>query len=235
MRRIRPASDTPEDVWPATVPAIGQVLRDGIHLPPGVTFLVGENGSGKSTLIEALALAYGLNPEGGSRYAMHSSRATESPLGDWLELERAPGGRGHAYFLRAETMHGYYTYLENLPDAPPQDRGLHTRSHGEGFIELLRRKFGSRGFYLMDEPESALSFTSCLALLSLLIMMAEEGSQVVVATHSPILTAMPGATILQLGVDGIHPAAWDDLEIVWHWRQFLAGPERFIQHLTGEG
>ncbi len=98
------------DAWWARIPAVRTVLDTGLDLPAGVTFLVGENGSGKSTLIEALAQAYGLNPEGGSRGAMHRSRPTESPLGSVLRLVRTPGGRGDAYFLRAETTHGLYTY-----------------------------------------------------------------------------------------------------------------------------
>ncbi|HEY1486838.1 MAG TPA: AAA family ATPase, partial [Micromonosporaceae bacterium] len=130
VRRVE-ASDEPVDrqAWWARIPAVRTVLREGLDLHPGVTFLIGENGSGKSTLVEAIAAAYGLNPEGGSRGAMHSTRATESPLGSALRLVRSPGSRASAYFLRAETAHGLYTYLEGLPDTPDAD--LHDRSHGE--------------------------------------------------------------------------------------------------------
>ena len=145
VRRIE-ASGDPVDrrSWWARIPAVQAVLDDGLDLHPGVTFLVGENGSGKSTLVEAIAVAYGLNPEGGSRGAMHSTRVTESPLGGALRLVRSPGGRAHAYFLRAETTHGLYTYLEGL--SPPSagwrpDADLHERRHGEGFLALLERKF----------------------------------------------------------------------------------------------
>src|SRR5262245_9834315 len=117
--------------WWARIPAVRAVLEAGLELPAGVTFLVGENGSGKSTLVEALADADGLNPEGGSRGAMHRTRHTESPLGGVLRLVRAPGGRRDGYFLRAETTHGLYTYLEGLPGS--RDTDLHERSHGEGF------------------------------------------------------------------------------------------------------
>ncbi|UQU65969.1 AAA family ATPase [Couchioplanes caeruleus] len=195
-----------------------------------MTFLVGENGSGKSTLIEALAAAHGLNPEGGSRNARHSSRASESPLGAALKVVRTPGRRANAYFLRAETMHGLYTYLENLPGSPDGD--LHDRSHGEGFLELLARKFNGFGFYLMDEPEAPLSFTSTLGLLARLEALRADGAQVVVATHSPILTALPGATILELGPSGIRRTTWEELEIVGHWRRFLAHPQGYLRALT---
>ncbi|MFF5079959.1 AAA family ATPase [Actinoplanes sp. NPDC000266] len=216
--------------WWARIPAVRALLDHGLNIPPGVTFLVGENGSGKSTLIEALAVATGLNPEGGSRSARHSTRETESPLGAALKVIRTPGKRVNSYFLRAETTHGLYTYLEGLPGDNP-DGGLHEQSHGEGFLELLTRKFRGYGFYLMDEPEAPLSFTSTLGLLGMLEELRASGAQVVIATHSPLLTALPGATILALGDDGIRRAAWDDLEIVANWRGFLASPTAYLRHL----
>jgi predicted ATPase len=222
--------------WWARIPAIAAVLDHGLNIPAGVTFLVGENGSGKSTLVEALAGAHGLNPEGGSRGAMHRTRATESPLGDALRVIRTPGRAANAYFLRAETTHGLYTYLESLP-APMRgenpDAKLHEKSHGESFLDLLERKFHGYGFYLMDEPEAPLSFTSTLGLLGRLDGLRADGAQVVVATHSPLLTALPGATILELGQHGIHRAAWNELEIVAHWRAFLTRPDTYLDPLLG--
>jgi predicted ATPase len=231
VRRVE-ASGEPVDrgAWWARIPAVRAVLDDGLDLHPGVTFLVGENGSGKSTLVEALAVAYGLNPEGGSRGARHSTRVSESPLGDALRLIRSPGGKASAYFLRAETTHGLYTYLEQLPRSP--DRDLHDRSHGEGFLALLQRKFSGPGFYLMDEPESALSFTSTLSLLARLHDLAETGAQVIVATHSPLLVALPGARIVALDSDGLrYVEDWRTLDLVTHWRAYLADPDRYLRHL----
>jgi predicted ATPase len=231
VRRVEVEAGVEVDrgAWWARIPAIAAVLEKGLNLAAGVTFLVGENGSGKSTLVEGLAVAVGLNAEGGSRGAMHRTRATESPLGEALRVIRTPGRRVNSYFLRAETMHGLYTYLEESvkPDHP--DARLHERSHGEGFLDLLGRKFDGYGFYLMDEPEAPLSFTSTLALLGRLDDLRAEGAQVVVATHSPLLTALPGATILELGPHGIHRTTWDELAIVGLWRRFLQQPEGFVQ------
>ncbi len=233
MRRVErdPGAEWDPHAWWARIPAVRAVLDNGLDLPAGVTFLVGENGSGKSTLIEALAQAYGLNPEGGSRGAMHRTRQTESPLGDVLRLVRSPGGRRDAYFLRAETTHGLYTYLESLAGSPDTD--LHERSHGEGFLALLERKFARPGFYLLDEPEAPLSFTSTLSLLSRLATLADAGAQIVVATHSPVLTAMPKATVLELGEHGIRTTTWPELAVVQHFRAFLDGPDRYLRHLLG--
>ncbi|WP_250027526.1 AAA family ATPase [Paractinoplanes maris] len=232
IRRVEldAAAEVDRAAWWAKIPAVRALLEHGLNIPAGVTFLVGENGSGKSTLVEALAAAHGLNPEGGSRGAMHSTRVTESPLGSALRVIRTPGRRVNAYFLRAETTHGLYTYLESLPGDNP-DHGLHEQSHGEGFLELLERKFRGYGFYLMDEPEAPLSFTSTLGLLSRLEDLRADGSQVVVATHSPLLTALPGATILELGAHGIRRTAWADLDIVANWRGFLDAPEAYLRHL----
>jgi predicted ATPase len=216
--------------WWARIPAIAALLDHGLNLPAGVTFLVGENGSGKSTLIEALAAAHGLNVEGGSRDARHTTRVTESPLGEALRLIRTPGRRAHAYFLRAETMHGLYTYLQDEVDDPGK---FHERSHGEGFLQLLETRFNGYGFYLMDEPEAPLSFTSTLGLIGRLDHLVSKDAQVVVATHSPLLTALPGATILELGAHGIRRTTWDELEIVTHWRSFLDRPGTYLDALLG--
>ena len=236
VRRVEAdaGAEIDRDAWWAKIPAIAAVLEHGLNIPAGVTFLVGENGSGKSTLIEALAAVHGLNPEGGSRSARHSTRVTESPLGSALRVIRTPGRAANSYFLRAETIHGLYTYLEELPSEPGPanpDVDLHDRSHGEGFLELLDRKFHGYGFYLMDEPEAPLSFTSTLGLLSRLDTLRSDGAQVVVATHSPLLTALPDATILQLSEQGIRKVPWDELEIVAHWRRFLDRPDAYLRAL----
>jgi predicted ATPase len=239
VRRIDldPAAEVDRSAWWARIPAVASVLDDGLDLPAGVTFLVGENGSGKSTLVEAFAAAHGLNAEGGSRIARHTTRATESPLGEVLRLTRSPGGGVNGYFLRAETMHALYTYLEELPDTPSQpnpDRDLHERSHGEGFLALIDRKFARPGFYLMDEPEAALSFTSTLSLMARLAAIRDAGAQLVVATHSPVLTALPGATVLELGEHGIRRVAWTDLDLVANLRRFLDRPERFLDDVLDD-
>lgn len=237
VRRVErdPAATVDAKSWWASIPAVAAVLEHGLNIPAGVTFLVGENGSGKSTLIEGLAGAYGLNAEGGSRGARHQTRASESPLADALRVIRGAGGGGHAYFLRAETMHGLYTYLEQNPPmrGPNLDAELHQKSHGEGFLDVLGRKFGGPGFYLMDEPEAPLSFVSTLGMLGRLDGLRAEGAQVVVATHSPLLTALPGATILELGSHGIRKASWDELDIVGNWRRFLDSPDTFLRPLLG--
>jgi len=212
--------------WPRTVPAVEQLLREGLTLDKGVTFLVGENGSGKSTIVEAVAMAFGMSPEGGSTQGHHSTRPTESPLSSALQLQRGVGSSRWGFFLRAETMHGWYTYSEE--HAGPS---FHEMSHGESFLEVLRARFNSPGFYCLDEPEAALSFTATLALMGVLHDLAAGAGQVLCATHSPVLAALPGATILEVGDWGWRRTTWDELELVKHWKAYLEAPGRYLRHV----
>jgi predicted ATPase len=239
VRRVqrRPEAAYDPSAWPYRLPPVAQLLEDGLDLPVGVTFLVGGNGSGKSTLVEAVAAAAGLNPGGGSRNARHSTRTSESPLHESLQLVRSVGTPGWPYFLRAETMHGLYTCLEQLPSdggpgAGPPRPSLHELSHGESFLEVLGEHFDRPGFSVLDEPEAALSFTSCLALVGILDRLARAGGQVLCATHSPLLTALPGATVLQLGDGGLEQVAWQDLDLVDHWRRYLGDPRAYLRHIV---
>lgn len=217
--------------WPAVLPPVAQVLDQGLDLTPATVF-VGENGSGKSTLVEAIALAYGLSPEGGSTGARHTTRATESLLADHLQVVRNAGATRRGYFLRAETMHGFFTYLEQNPSMSGGDIAFHEMSHGESFLELAVDRFRGRGLWVLDEPESALSFAGCLSLLSVLkALLAEGNSQVVMSTHSPVLAALPGAQILEVGPWGLRPKEWDELELVSNWKSFMDGPQRYLRHL----
>lgn len=228
--RLGPGAAVDTTGWPATVPAVEQLLSEGLPLAAGLTVLVGENGSGKSTLVEILAEACGLNPQGGSVLApLRRARDSEPGLGDQLTVEWGPGRPRWSYFLRADTMHGLYTYLEENPGRGRER--FHELSHGEGFLEILRTRVNQAGFYLMDEPDAPLSFTACLGLVALLHDLAREGSQVIVATHSPIVASVPGATILELGDWGIRRTRWEDLHLVGAWRRFMTEPDSYFRHL----
>lgn len=233
VRRLEedPGHQLERGLWPAVLPAVTQVLDRGLDLGPA-TILVGENGSGKSTLVEAAALAYGLSAEGGSTGARHTTRATESILADHLRVVRNAGATRRGYFLRAETMHGFFTYLEENPRGGLPDIRFHEMSHGESFLALTADRFRGRGLWVLDEPESALSFSGCLSLVSVLKgLLADGRSQIIMSTHSPLLAALPGAEILELGPWGLRRRAWEDLDLVSSWRSFLGSPERFLRHL----
>jgi predicted ATPase len=221
----------PPGEWPRTVPAVEQLLEEGLTLDKGVTFLVGENGSGKSTIVEAVAMAFGMSPEGGSVMGHHSTRRSESSLSDVLQLQRGLGAPRWGFFLRAETMHGWYSFVEEHPNPNWPDPVFHEMSHGESFLELLRARFGKPGFYCLDEPEAALSFSSTLGLIGVLHDVVRDRGQVLCATHSPVLAAMPGATILEVGEWGYRRTTWEELELVQHWKAYLDTPGRYLRHV----
>lgn len=225
--------------YPFCLPVVQQLADvGGLDFPPGVTFLVGENGSGKSTLVEAMAVAAGMNPEGGSQNYRFTTRSTESALGEHLTLKwgiRKPRSR---FFLRAESYYNVATESEALGSEQIAVMGgvsPHERSHGESFVDLMRHRFYPHGLYLLDEPEAALSVPGCLALVARIADLVTQGSQFVVATHSPILMAVPGARILQIGAGGaIEQVDYDEAEPVVLTRGFLADPDRFLHHLFSD-
>src|SRR5262245_14319720 len=233
-----PGRDVDTARWPFTVPAVAQLVRDGgFEVPPGITFLVGENGSGKSTLIEAFAVAYprrGAESTSKLRVTGPNPSDEDSPLHWHLRARThrlaAPGG----FFLRAETMHEYLAQIDRSPADLRAWGGerVQARSHGESFIAILRHRFADRGVYFLDEPESALSFQSSLALLMVLDALRQEGSQAIVATHSPLIAALPGATTYELGDWGMRRVEWSDLDVVANWRDFLTAPGRWLRHVV---
>lgn len=232
IRRVEEYAPDPlaRDRWPATLAPVRQLLDDGLDLDP-VTVLVGDNGVGKSTLVEAVALAFGMGPEGGSTMSGHSTRPSESPLWEHLVLVRDAGAARSGFFLRAETMHGLFTFLEQHPGARPEPV-FHERSHGESFLDFVIDRSQWPGLWILDEPESALSFSGCLALIGLLQSIVESGvGQVLLSTHSPVLAAFPGATVHELGEWGLRRTSWGDLDMVRNQRAFLDAPERYLRHL----
>jgi predicted ATPase len=238
VREVRLIADTPEaDLGHARrVPAVA-ALREGIALHPQVTFLVGENGSGKSTLVEAIAVACGLNAEGGGRNMRHATRESHAPLGDHLQVERGTRRPRSDFFLRAESVFTLATALEELGPAALDaygGRSLHEISHGESFLAILLHRFGPDGFYVLDEPEAALSPQNVLTLLRRMHALVGEGSQFVVATHSPLLLAYPGARILLCDEDGLREIAYDEAPPVRLTRTFLADPGRVLHGLLAE-
>jgi predicted ATPase len=226
--------------WPFQIPAVRQLVEQAsFDVDPGVTVLIGENGSGKSTLVEAFARVYprrGAETSSGLSLIGPGGSDEDSPLHRHLRARTHPLAAPGGFFLRAETMHDYLAQVDASPDEARAwgYQRMHGQSHGESFLAVLRHRFADRGVYFLDEPESALSFQSCLALLVLLDILRQEGSQVILATHSPILAALPGATIIELGDWGMRRADWADLDLVRSWREFLAAPDRWLRHLLAD-
>jgi predicted ATPase len=178
-----------------------------------------------------------MNPEGGGRNFSNATRESHSDLGAALRLARGARRPRTDFFLRAESLFTTATYLENLPRDPLAaygGRSLHEQSHGESFLAVLLNRFGPDGLYLLDEPEAALSTQNCLTFLRRMHELVRDGSQFVVATHSPIVLAYPAALIYECGPGGVEPIDYDDAEPVRLMRGFLDAPGRFVERLLAE-
>lgn len=225
------------------IPAVRH-LKEMKHLPlhAPVTFLVGENGTGKSTLLEAIAVAAGFNPEGGTRNFSFSTRSTHSRLHECLRLSKY-GFPRDGFFLRAESFYNVATNIDEMDEvgglgAPVVNSfggvSLHEQSHGESFLSVVMHRFGGNGLYILDEPEAALSPMRLMTLLSEIDRLVKQNSQFIISTHSPILMAYPGAEILELSDAGIRSVNYKETEHYQVTRRFLENPEQMLHYLLDE-
>lgn len=224
------------------LPAVKHLAEAGrLTLTSPVTLLVGENGTGKSTLLEAIAVAFGFNPEGGSRNFCFSTNDTHSELCQHLRLAKRSHPRD-GFFLRAESLYNVATNIDEMDEAPSFDPpviegyggiSLHHQSHGESFLAIVQNRFFGKGLYILDEPEAALSPMKQLTLMAEIKSLVERDSQFIIATHSPILMAFPEADLWELSDRGIERKHFRDTEHYQITKQFLENPERMLRYLMG--
>jgi predicted ATPase len=225
--------------FPYDVPAVAAV--EAMKLDAPVTLLAGDNGTGKSTLIEAFAEAIGFAPEGGELERSGELPPVPRPVLDGAlrpVLERWSKPR-NGYFLRAESFFNVARFVDGdslfAPDLSLYGGvALHQQSHGESFLALATNRFAGEGLYILDEPEAALSVSGALAVLAAIDRAARAGAQFIIATHSPILLACPGARIYELDESGFNECAYDALDVVRLTRGFLEDPERYLRAALGD-
>jgi predicted ATPase len=215
--------------YPFNIPVFSQGID--LALLSNVTFFIGENGSGKSTLLEAVAEHCRFNPEGGNRDHQRGTVARKSELASALRLAWRPKVT-QGFFFRAESFYNFASYIEEVSDLRAYGgRSLHSQSHGESFISLFANRF-ERGIYILDEPEAALSPQRQLSFLKIVHDLASRGSaQFLIATHSPMLMAYPGAVVFDLDGELIREVNYRDTKHFLITRDFLNSPERFFAHL----
>ena len=220
----------PESSYVRNIEAIRSI--NALEFESPVTFFAGENGSGKSTLIEAIAVAWGFNPEGGTRNYVFSTFDTHSELCGAIHLTRSVRRPAWGYFLRAESFYNVATKEEEYSRGPGgRPQHFHETSHGESFLALVQNTFRCDGFYLLDEPEAALSPQRQLTLLAEIDRLARDGSQFIVVTHSPILLGLPGAEILSFDDGAIHPVKYEDTDSYKITEMFINSREQILKRL----
>ncbi len=223
--------ENPEE-FPFSIPAVREL--HSLEFSSNVTFLVGENGSGKSTLLEAIAIASGFNAEGGSRNFNFHTRISHSVLHRYLCITKSHKRPRDGFFLRAESFYNAATYIDDLGVSGYGETSLHEQSHGESFLSLFLNRFGGKSLFILDEPEAALSPNRLLSFLRRMHDLSMEESQFIIATHSPILLAYPGATIYELSEDGYESVTYQETSHFQLTKSFLNDPDRFLAKLFGD-
>jgi predicted ATPase len=228
--------------YPFCLPVFTNITEIKLH--PRVTFFVGENGTGKSTILEAIAVARGFNPEGGTFNFNFSSRDSRSDLYNYVKLIKGTKRIRDGFFLRAESFFNLATAIDEM-DAEGigrrvidsyGGRSLHEQSHGESFFSAIQNRFSGNGLYILDEPEAALSPVRQMALLSRIHQLVNLNSQFIIATHSPILMSYPDSIIYQLAVDktGLHRVTYEQTEHYIITKQFINNYHKMLDILLHE-
>ncbi len=210
------------------------VKHKRLRLYSPVTFFVGENGTGKSTLLEAIAVKYGFNAEGGTKNFNFSTCDTHSSLCDSISLVKRDFPRD-GFFLRAESFYNVATKVDDYGAIDSYGyKSLHAQSHGESFLALFKNRFSGNGLYILDEPEAALSPMRQMSLLVIIDELVKCNSQFIISTHSPILLAYPNAKIYQLTEDGIALTDYKQTEHYAVTKAFLDDPEAMCRRLLDD-
>lgn len=199
-----------------------------------ITFFVGENGSGKSTLLEAMAIAYGFNPEGGTKNYIFSTYDSHSELCEAMRISKGFRKTEWGYFLRAESFYNVATKEMEYSDITHPSEKYHEKSHGEGFMAMAQRQLRENGVYFFDEPEAALSPQRQLTLLMEIYRCAKSGSQFIIATHSPILLGIPNAEILNFDNGAIHRCKYEETDSYQVTEMFINNRRQLLKQLLGE-
>lgn len=216
--------------YPFSLPIFRNLETLEFH--PQVTFIIGENGTGKSTLLEAIAIAWGFNPEGGTRNFTFSTRSSHSELYRYIRLIRGAKKPKDGFFLRAESFYNLATQIDELQVSEYYGgRSLHEQSHGEAFFATFMNKFKGNGLYVLDEPEAALSPMRQLAMISRINDLVQLHSQFIVATHSPIIIGYPNAKIIQISNDSIDVVEYEQTEHYILMKEFINNRKKMLEVL----
>ena len=218
------------DTYIATLPLFENIEALDFSVP--VTFLAGDNGTGKSTLIEALALSLGFTAEGGSKNFYSENPGEYSDMYKCITLEKGPLRPKDSFYFRADRFYDLASRIDRIKcNEYYGGESLHAQSHGEGFLSVMGNRLFGKGIYLLDEPESSLSPMNQITLLTMINDLVKNGSQLIIATHSPILLAYPEAEILFIENDGVERIDYEETEHYRTSKLFLDNYKGFLKSL----
>lgn len=227
--------------YPFSLPIVKNFKKIIFH--PSVTFFIGENGTGKSTLLEAIAIAMGFNPEGGTKNFNFQTRKSHSVLHEYIKIIKGITPPDDGFFLRAESFYNFASNIDELDESPwggPPIKNsyggnsLHNQSHGESFFSLFMNRFSGKSIFILDEPEAALSPTKQMALLARMNDLIKERSQFIIATHSPIIMAYPNSVIYQLNNGNLEEVLYRDTEHFAITKEFINNPDKLLKILFAQ-
>lgn len=221
----------PEDSYLRSIQALQHVNE--IILEKPVTFFAGENGTGKSTLLEAIAVAFGFNPEGGSINYSFSTYDSHSELCNALTLSRGISKSKWGYFLRAESFYNVATKEMEYTDIKHPSMKLHEYSHGESFLTITQKRLSDSGLYILDEPEAALSSQRQLSLMIQMKEAVTAGAQFIIVSHSPILLGYPEADIFSFDNGALKRIKYEETESFQVTEMFINNREYLLKRLLG--
>lgn len=239
IEEIRLNKMPPKSSYISRLPAVKNLAAsEGLSFNSDITFIVGENGSGKSTLLEAIAVAAGFNPEGGSKNFSFGTYDSHSELSEYITISKGAYPKD-GFFLRAESLYNAASYIDELEELPGSGSiiegyggvSLHEQSHGESFLAVIKNRFFGNGLYILDEPEAALSPTGIMSLMVIIHDLLDKNSQFIISTHSPILITYPNALIYELDDDKIRPVTYRETGHYAITKRFLDDPEKMLEQL----
>lgn len=240
IEEVRLNKMPPKSSYISRLPAVKNLAAsEGLSFDSDITFIVGENGSGKSTLLEAIAVAAGFNPEGGSKNFSFGTYDSHSELSEYITISKGAYPKD-GFFLRAESLYNAASYIEEIDEIPaPLPKviegyggvSLHEQSHGESFLAVIKNRFFGNGLYILDEPEAALSPTGIMSLMVVIHDLLDKNSQFIISTHSPILMTYPNALIYELDEDKIRPVTYRETGHYAITKRFLDDPEKMLEQL----
>jgi predicted ATPase len=220
-------------IYPFNIPVLRETPELTFRKP--VAFFVGENGSGKSTLLEAITRKCGIHIWDKPKRHLAHNNPYETKLVDFITVTWSDG-RVPGSLFRAETFRDFADFIDDVALCHPGRLKYHgghilnMLSHGEGILAYFSGRYHIKGLYFLDEPESALSPSSQVTFLKLLQQLAAKGhAQFIMATHSPILLAYPGAQIFSFDSPRIEEVEYEDTAHYKLYKQFFADRAVFLE------